>query len=59
LSGIATIRLTGVGHEFLDAARNERIWSKTKDILKKQALTLPFELMKQLLYTVLEAEIGA
>lgn len=42
-------RLTWKGHEFLDAARNETIWKKAKEVLGTESLTLSFESLYQLL----------
>ncbi|WP_054956488.1 DUF2513 domain-containing protein [Paenibacillus dakarensis] len=47
--------ITWEGHEFLDAARNEVVVSKAKEIAKKKGmdfLSLPFELTKTLLIEV-------
>lgn len=42
-------RLTWKGHEFLDAARNDTIWSKAKEVLGNKSLTVSFEVLNQLL----------
>ncbi len=42
-------RLTWKGHEFLDAARNDTIWQKAKDVLGNKALTVSFEVLYKLL----------
>jgi len=45
-------RLTWSGHEFLDAARNEAVWKKTKAIVKQKAGTVSFEVLKTLLIEI-------
>lgn len=42
-------RLSWAGHEFLDAARNEGVWSKTLAFLKHEGVTVPVEVLKTLL----------
>ena len=42
-------RLTWNGYEFLDAARNETVWMKTKAIVKQKVGTVSFEVFKTLL----------
>ena len=43
------LRLTWTGHEFLDAARNERLWSKVKDLLKCKVGPVPLEVLQTVL----------
>ena len=45
-------RLTWDGHEFLDAARNENVWNKTKVIIKEKVGTVSFEVLKTLLINI-------
>lgn len=40
------IRLTHRGHEFLDAARNNKVWTKAKEYLQRTAGTLTLEGLK-------------
>ena len=42
-------RLTYAGHEFLDAARQDTLWQKAKQIVLKNAGTLTVEAMKNAL----------
>lgn len=42
-------RLTWAGHEFLDAARNDTVWSRTKEMVREKGGSIPFEVLKQLL----------
>ncbi len=41
--------LTWEGHEFLDSARNNTIWEKTKSVIKTKALGASFEIVKEIL----------
>ena len=42
-------RLTWNGHEFLQLARNEALWTKAKSILAKKAITFSFEMLVEVL----------
>lgn len=42
------IKLTWDGHEFLDAIRNDTVWSKVKETAKEKGSAMPFEIIKQL-----------
>ncbi len=54
----AAINLTWVGHEFLDASRNETIWSKTKSIIQDKMGSASFEVLKELLIKTAAAQLG-
>jgi DNA-binding transcriptional ArsR family regulator len=41
-------RLTWDGHEFLDATRNETVWSRTKELVKAKGGGASFEVVKAL-----------
>jgi hypothetical protein len=41
--------LTGRGHDFLDAARNETVWNNTKEVVRKYGGPVPLEVFKALL----------
>jgi hypothetical protein len=41
--------LTWEGHEFLDNARNEEVWSRTKALVKERGGSASFEIVKALL----------
>ncbi len=41
-------RLTWPGHEFLDAIRNETVWSKVKATVKEKGGAISFEVLKAL-----------
>ena len=42
-------RLTWQGHEFIDAARNETLWNKTKTQITEKAGTVAFTVLKVML----------
>jgi hypothetical protein len=49
--GVRVERLTNVGHDFIDSARNETVWAKFKDKSKKSggmALDVAMEVLKGL-----------
>lgn len=48
-SGVDILSLTWDGHEFLDAARDEGIWAKSKQRIKDEGIGLTFSLLKELL----------
>jgi len=55
------VNVTGLnwaGHDFLDAARNESVWRQMKDKLKKSALELPIDLIKEILIGILKARLN-
>jgi len=41
-------RLTWAGHEFMDAIRNDTVWKTVNDEVKKQGVSIPFEILKNL-----------
>ena len=43
------LRITWKGHEFLDAARNDGVWSSTRAMLESHGLTVPLDLLMELL----------
>ena len=57
-SGVASIRLTWKGHEFLDAARNDSIWQKTTGTVRSKGLSLTFDLLKELLTATIRGHVG-
>lgn len=42
-------RLTWMGHEFLDSARNDTVWHKVKDSFRSRTASIPFEVLTSLL----------
>jgi hypothetical protein len=51
-------RLTWSGHDFLDAARNDSIWTKAKSRLLDQGVGLSIELLKAALISVAKEKLG-
>ena len=49
--------LTWAGHDFLDAIRNDSVWSKTKNTVKK-AGSVTFEILKFLAGEYLKEKLG-
>jgi hypothetical protein len=43
------VRLKWAGHEFLDIAKNQAKWEEAKKIILKEAETINFEILKQVL----------
>jgi Hypothetical protein (DUF2513). len=39
-------RITWNGHEYLDAIRNETVWTETKTTIRKRGLELTFDVVK-------------
>ncbi|MCI0378775.1 MAG: DUF2513 domain-containing protein [Gemmataceae bacterium] len=52
------MRLTWAGHEFLDAARNDTVWNKAKELVKDKGGAVPFEVLKGLLIKVASSVFG-
>lgn len=52
--------LTWEGHNFLDDARNDTVWKKTKDFIKEKGDTASFQVVVELLkkFTLKHFEIG-
>lgn len=46
-------RLTWDGHEFLDAAKNESVWNKAKQIIAEKGGNISIEVLKSLLQQLL------
>ena len=53
------IRLTYAGHEFLDAARNDTLWVKAKEIVTQSTGTLTLEGLKIALAALVKHALGA
>lgn len=51
-------RLTWQGHEFLDASRDETRWKKAMDIVKEKVGSIPIDLLKDLLKSLMKASLG-
>jgi hypothetical protein len=53
-----TLRLTWAGHEFLDAARNDKIWHKAGERIKKSGVDVTLSLLKEILNQFLKQSLG-
>ncbi len=54
----SAIRLTWTGHEFLDAARNETVWNKAKERIKKSGVEVTVSILQDLLKELLKQSLG-
>lgn len=52
------LSITWAGHEFIDAARNDAIWNKTKSKAISSGLSFTFELLKELLVAAAKGPLG-
>jgi hypothetical protein len=50
--------LTWSGHEFLDAARDDTRWNRTKILIKEKAGVVGFEILKQVLVATMKQSMG-
>ncbi len=50
-------RMTWAGHEFLDAARDERLWEESKRRVEKRFDSAPFEIVRELLMRMARNEL--
>lgn len=57
--GFLVTRLTYSGHEFLDAARNDAIWLKAKELAMKAVGSLTMEGLKIALSKVVESGLNS
>ena len=51
-------RLTWVGHDFLDAIRNETIWKKTKTAIAEKGGSMTFDIIKAVAITLAKTTMG-
>lgn len=51
-------RLTWTGHEFLDAARNDKIWKKAGEKIKHSGVQVTVSLLEELLKQLLKESLG-
>jgi hypothetical protein len=51
-------RMTWLGHEFLDAARNEELWEESKERVEKRTGGAPFSVFHELLLRGLRERLG-
>jgi len=52
------VTITWTGHDFLEAVRNDTVWSKVKTQLKDRGISLPFSLLQDLALKILAAHVG-
>jgi hypothetical protein len=51
-------RLTMSGHNFLNNARNDTVWRKSRAVIKEKVGTVSFELLKVLVVQAAKAQLG-
>ena len=51
-------RLTWAGHEFLDAIRDESVWSKTKSKIMSKGGSMTFDLVKDVAISIIKSALG-
>jgi hypothetical protein len=52
------ISLTSKGHDFIDSARNDKIWSHAKEKAKSVGGSLSLAILQQLLNSLVKAQLG-
>ncbi len=57
-AGTVVLRLTWAGHEFLDATRNDTIWHKASERIKKSGVDVTISLLKEVLNQLLKKSLG-
>jgi hypothetical protein len=58
VTGTITLRLTWHGHEFLDAARNDTIWKKAGEHIKKSGVQVTMTILEEMLKRFLKEALG-
>ncbi|HEV2328194.1 MAG TPA: DUF2513 domain-containing protein [Verrucomicrobiae bacterium] len=56
--GTVILRPTWAGHEFLDAARNDTIWHKAGERIKKSGVDVTLSLLKEILNQLLKQSLN-
>jgi hypothetical protein len=51
----SSLKISWDGHEFLDAIKNENVWSKVKGVVQEKGGSIPFEILKALAIKTSEA----
>ena len=51
------IRLTWLGHEFLDNARNDTIWRKAISTIKEKSISVSFDVLASLLKSLVSSSL--
>jgi hypothetical protein len=57
-TGAVILRLTWAGHEFLDAARNDTIWHKAGERIKKSGVDVTLSLLQEILKQLAKQSLG-
>ena len=50
--------LTWQGHEFIEASRNDKMWSKAKTLIKSKSGAISFDVLKALLISMAKETVG-
>lgn len=50
--------LTWAGHDFADACRDQKTWEEATKIVKEKAGSVTFEVLKQLLVSLIKRSVG-
>ena len=50
--------ITWAGHDFIDAARDPERWSRAKEIVKEKSGSVTFDVLKQLLTSMMKQALG-
>lgn len=56
--GVIMLRLTWAGYDFLEAAKNEGVWNKAKRTIAEKGLTVTFDIMSELLKSIIKSQLG-
>jgi hypothetical protein len=51
-------RLTWAGHEFYEAARNQTIYNRAKEVILEKGGSLPFVVLNELLISLVKNAVG-
>ena len=51
-------RLTWDGYEFLDLARNNAVWEKSKKVLKEKSISVSISILSELLKYIVKESLG-
>ena len=51
-------RLTWSGHDFLQSARDDTVWNKAKEVMKSSANLFSFDILSELLKSLVRDQLG-
>jgi hypothetical protein len=54
----AIITLTWAGHDFAEAIRNDKTWNKAMGTVKEKVGDITFDILKQLLSSIIKSALG-